>query len=43
MMIAPKPMKEALLPAVAQDAKALEQDLVCFVMAGLDAIAAAHR
>src|SRR6266702_2061415 len=43
MMIAPKQMKAALLPAGAKDTKALEKDLVCFVMAGLDAIAAAHR
>jgi len=32
-----------LLPAVAKDKNALVEDFVRFVMAGLDAVAAAHR
>ncbi len=43
MMIAPKQMQAALLPAVAKDKDALAEDLVRFVMAGLDAVALAHR
>jgi hypothetical protein len=43
MMIAPKQMQTALLPAVAKDKKALVDDFVRFVLAGLDAIALAHR
>jgi TetR/AcrR family transcriptional regulator, regulator of cefoperazone and chloramphenicol sensitivity len=43
MMIAPKQMQAALLPALAKDKKALADDFVRFVLAGLDAIAAAHR
>ncbi|RKE39902.1 TetR family transcriptional regulator [Paraburkholderia sp. BL23I1N1] len=43
MMVAPMRMQAALLPAVAKDREALAEDFVRFVMAGLDAIALAHR
>jgi TetR/AcrR family transcriptional regulator, regulator of cefoperazone and chloramphenicol sensitivity len=43
MMIAPKQMQSALLPGVAKDKEALAEDFVRFVLAGLDAIALAHR
>ena len=43
MMIAPKRIQAELLPAVAKDGDALAEDFVRFVMAGLDAIALAHR
>ncbi|MDQ0624896.1 MULTISPECIES: TetR/AcrR family transcriptional regulator [Paraburkholderia] len=43
LMIAPRQMQAALLPAVAKDKNALVEDFICFVMAGLDAVAAAHR
>ena len=43
LMIAPKRVQNALLPAVAKDRNALADDFVRFVIAGLDAIAAAHR
>lgn len=42
MMIAPKQMQSALLPAVAKDKDALAEDFVRFVLAGLDAISLAH-
>jgi hypothetical protein len=42
-MVAPVRMQAALLPAVAKDREALAEDFVRFVMAGLDAIALAHR
>ena len=43
MMVAPKQMQAALLPAVMKDKDALAEDFVRFVMAGLDALAIAHR
>ncbi len=43
LMIAPRQAQAALLPAVAKDKNALVEDFVHFVMAGLDAVAAAHR
>ncbi|MGF6725302.1 hypothetical protein P3T43_004679 [Paraburkholderia sp. GAS41] len=43
MMVAPRQMQAALLPAVVKDKEALAEDFVRFVMAGLDAIALAHR
>ena len=43
MMVAPKQMQTALLPAVMKDKDALAEDFVRFVMAGLDALAIAHR
>ncbi|MFL9966018.1 CerR family C-terminal domain-containing protein [Paraburkholderia sediminicola] len=43
LMIAPKQVQNALLPAVAKDRNALTDDFIRFVIAGLDAIAAAHR
>lgn len=43
LMIAPKQIQTALLPAVAKDRNALAEDFARFVIAGLDAIAAAHR
>jgi len=43
LMIAPRQMQAALLPAVAKDKNALVEDFIRFVMAGLDAVAAAHR
>ncbi|HEX7914017.1 MAG TPA: CerR family C-terminal domain-containing protein [Paraburkholderia sp.] len=43
MMIAPKQVQTALLPAVAKDKTALVDDYIRFVFAGLDALAATHR
>jgi AcrR family transcriptional regulator len=43
LMIAPRQVQAALLPAVAKDRSALAEDFIRFIMAGLDAIAAAHR
>lgn len=43
LMIAPKQIQAAVLPAVATDKDALAEDFVRFVIAGLDAIALAHR
>jgi AcrR family transcriptional regulator len=43
LMIAPRQMQAALLPAAAGDKNALAEDFIRFVMAGLDAIALAHR
>lgn len=43
IMIAPKQVQAALLPAITQDRNALVEDFVRFMIAGLDAIAAAHR
>ncbi|NPT47482.1 DUF1956 domain-containing protein [Paraburkholderia sp. 1N] len=43
MIVAPKQMQAALLPAVMKDKDALAEDFVRFVMAGLDALAIAHR
>lgn len=43
MMIAPKQMQSALLSAIARNKDALAEDFVRFVLAGLDAIALAHR
>jgi hypothetical protein len=43
MMIAPKQMTFALLPAAAKETDVLAEDFVRFVLAGLDAIAMAHR
>jgi TetR/AcrR family transcriptional regulator, regulator of cefoperazone and chloramphenicol sensitivity len=43
LMIAPKQIQTALLPALSRDRNALVEDYVRFVIAGLDAIAATHR
>jgi TetR/AcrR family transcriptional regulator, regulator of cefoperazone and chloramphenicol sensitivity len=43
MMIAPRQIQTALLPAAAKDSDALADDFVRYVMGGLDAIVAAHR
>ncbi|WP_025600135.1 CerR family C-terminal domain-containing protein [Burkholderia sp. WSM2230] len=43
LMIAPRQVQAALLPAVAKDRTALVEDFTRFVMAGLDAVAAAHK
>lgn len=43
LLVAPRPGLERLLPAVLQDGQALHEDLVRYVMAGLDALAEAHR
>ena len=43
LMIAPRQVQAALLPAVGKDKNALVEDFTRFVMAGLDALAAAHR
>jgi AcrR family transcriptional regulator len=43
MMVAPKEMPARLLPGAAKDAEALGADFVRFVMAGLEALAQAHR
>ena len=43
LMIAPRQVQAALLPAVGKDKNALVEDFTRFVMAGLDAPAAAHR
>jgi len=42
-MVAPKEMPARLLPGAAKDGDALAADFVRFVMAGLDALAQAHR
>ena len=43
MMVAPKEMPARLLPSAAKDGDALGADFVRFVMAGLEALAQAHR
>ena len=43
LMVAPREGPERLLPALVQDPAALHEDLVRYVMAGLEALAAAHR
>lgn len=43
IMIAPKQIQTALLPAISKDKNALAEDYVRFVIAGLDAIAATYR
>jgi len=43
MMVAPKEMPARLLPGAAKDGDALGADFVRFVMAGLEALAQAHR
>ncbi|CAB3655227.1 hypothetical protein LMG22037_01190 [Paraburkholderia phenoliruptrix] len=43
LMIAPRQVQAALLPAVGKDKNALVEDFTRFVMAGLDALASAHR
>ena len=43
LMIAPRQVQATLLPAVAKDRAALVEDFTRFVMAGLDAVAAAHK
>jgi AcrR family transcriptional regulator len=43
MMIAPTQIQAALLPAVVKNKDALAEDFVRFVVAGLDALAIAHR
>lgn len=43
LMIAPRHVQATLLPAVAKDRAALVEDFTRFVMAGLDAVAAAHQ
>jgi AcrR family transcriptional regulator len=43
MMVAPKQMQAALLPAVVKDKDALAEDFVRFVTAGLDALALSYR
>lgn len=43
MLVVPREGVERVLPALMQDPKALQEDLVRYVMAGLEALAAAHR
>ena len=43
MMVAPREMPARLLPSAAKDGDALVADFVRFVMAGLEALAQAHR
>lgn len=43
MMIAPRQIQAAVLPAATTDRHAIVEDYVRFVMAGLEAIAVAHR
>ena len=43
MMVAPKEMPARLLPGATKDGEALGADFVGFVMAGLEALAQAHR
>lgn len=43
MMVAPREMPARLLPSAAKDGDALGADFVRFVMAGLEALAQAHR
>lgn len=42
-MVAPREVPARLLPNAAKDRDALAADFVCFVMAGLEALAQAHR
>ncbi|SFM62689.1 CerR family C-terminal domain-containing protein [Variovorax sp. OV329] len=43
MLVAPRESLLRVLPALAQDPQGLQEDLIRYVMAGLDALAAAHR
>jgi len=43
MLVAPREALGRIVPALMQDPEAMQQDLVRYVMAGLDALAAAHR
>jgi TetR/AcrR family transcriptional regulator, regulator of cefoperazone and chloramphenicol sensitivity len=43
MMIAPRQLRAAILPAVDRDQNGLVDDYMSFVLAGLDALAVAHR
>ena len=43
MLVVPRDGVERILPALMQDPKALQEDLVRYVMAGLEALSAAHR
>jgi len=42
MLVVPRDGVERILPALMQDPKALQEDLVSYVMAGLEALSAAH-
>lgn len=43
MLVAPRDSVERVLPAMAQDPQGMQEDLLRYVMAGLEAVAAAHR
>lgn len=43
LLVAPREVSAKLLPAIAKDSEGLEEELMRYVMAGLDAIASAHR
>jgi AcrR family transcriptional regulator len=43
LLVAPREVSAKLLPAIAKDSAGLEEELMRYVMAGLDAIARAHR
>jgi len=43
IMIVPKDVPAKLLPAIARDSDGLADELMCYVMAGLDAMASAQR
>lgn len=43
LMVAPREGPERVLPAVVQDPQGLQEDMMRYVMAGLAALAAAHR
>jgi len=43
IMIVPKDVSAKLLPAIAPDSDGLADELMCYVMAGLDAMASAQR
>jgi AcrR family transcriptional regulator len=43
LLVLPQTAREKVLPAVGQDPQALQDDLVRYVMGGLEAIAKAHR
>lgn len=43
MLVAPREGLDRVLPALTQDPQGLQDDLVRYVMAGLEALAAAHR
>jgi hypothetical protein len=43
LLVAPREGPEKVLPALAQDLQGLQEELLRYVMGGLEAIARAHR